>query len=217
MTREDSWSADWACERVIAHEDIKEANVIGPHQISLAVKKLPRTVTVGTMSVPVITGKDIDEVYRPGNEFILNIKKGPLIEHDAIVRSEQTPFGLGGVGDLYRAANDKEFKTYLPKETQFILRALNQHSEVESVCRINNRMYQITRMNGSELRILALNEYDLTADAIRSGIDRFGKCNAILASNPNCDITSEAKEVAKNCDAALFKIGQLLGALKGGF
>ena len=105
------------------------------------------------------------------------------------------------------------FRTYLPKETRFILRGLRQHTAVTQVDRINNRMYRIRRLENDDMLVLALNDYDLTADAVREGIDRFGKCDVVLMSNPNCRASGESFSAAKHCGVRILKWKQLLGAI----
>jgi hypothetical protein len=166
------------------------------------------------MSVDTVRATDLREVCISNDiEFAMNIKKDALFDQSAIGLSESMPIGLGGLGDLYSAANEREFRTYLPKETRFILRGLRQHTAVTQVDRINNRMYRIRRLANDDMLVLALNDYDLTADAVREGIARFGRCNVILASNPNCRPSAESVSAARYCEVRILKWGQLLGAL----
>ncbi|TWU38973.1 hypothetical protein Q31b_40510 [Novipirellula aureliae] len=214
MTREDSWSANWACSKLISYEDIQSANARDTNQIELSVKNLQRPVHIATMSVETVRSTDLNELCTSSDiEFAMNIKKDALYDQSAIQFSESRPIGIGGLGDLYRAAREREFRNYLPKETRFILRGLRQHTAVTNVQRLNNRLYRIERRSRQPMTVLALNDYDLTAESVRDGIDRFGTCDIILASNPNCRASGESVTAAKHCGVRVLKWGQLLGAL----
>ncbi len=63
------------------------------------------------------------------------------------------------------------------------------------------------------IKVLALNEYDLTADAVRTGIDSHGKCSIILTSNPNCRPSGESIRAADSAGAKVLSWGELLCAL----
>jgi hypothetical protein len=214
VTRVDSWTAEWACTKLIENGGIKSARAIGTNHIELSVKDVQQPVHIATMSVEAVTAVDLQEVVSSRSiEFAMNIKGDALYDRSAIQFSKSVPIGLGGLGDLYTAAGEREFRNYLPKEARFILRGLEQHTAVSTVERLNNRLYLIERRAKSPLVILSLNDYDLTADSVRSGIQRFGNCDVILSSNPNCRASRESIAAAGHCGVKLLKWGELLGEL----
>ena len=213
MARVDSWTARWASER-IAHNKITAVRPIGPNWIEIDLQERKSPVKVATISVKSVGADDLHEVYTsPGIEFILNIPKDSVFRQDALEMSEHLAFGLGSVGDLYVAANEDEFRHYLPKEFRFILRGLKQHTAVSSIVRLNNRLLKVSRFGLKDVRVLALNDYDLTADAVRSGMEQFGQAEIILTSNPNCRPSKEAAMAANSCGAKVLAWGGLLGEL----
>lgn len=216
MATDDSWTAEWSCTKLIAHTNITSAKVIGPNEIELVLKEeREEPVRVATMSRQLVTGSELDRVYTSLEiEFIMNIPKEAIIQRDALEKSELMGFGLGGLSDLYVASAEGEFSSYLPKEFRFILRALRQHSNVSQVTRLNNRMLLVKRSVGEDKTVLALNEYDLTADAVRSGIEKFGTPDLILTSNPNCRPSSEAVAAAQSSGIDVYAIGELMSMLR---
>ena len=149
------------------------------------------------MSLDPVTEQDLSELCeQPEIQFAMNIKRDALYDCSAIQFSESACVGIGSLGDLYVAANEKEFRRYVPKETRFILRGLRQHTAVSAVLRFNNRLYRVKRASRPSITVLALNEYDLTADAVRDGIERFGDCDIVLASNPNSRLSAESRAAA---------------------
>lgn len=214
MPREDSWTAEWCCEKLISHSNITEASPTGPNKIRINVEEILRPISVATISLHhVDMSKVPDSFFEEQTEFLLNVSKDAYVHGDVLQYASNIPVGIGGLGDLYTAANEKEFRRYISQEARFILRGLTQHSSVESVQRFNNRIYSITRYRGSPVTVLALNDYDLTADAIRAGIEKYGRPTFVLASNPNCSLTSAASAAAKSADTSVLKWRQLLGAL----
>lgn len=216
MATDDSWTAKWCCAKLIAHTNITSAEPVGTNEIELILKEgREEPVRVATMSRQLVTGLELDRVYTSTEiEFIMNIQKAALFQRDAIEMSELMGFGLGGLGDLYLAAAEGEFSSYLPKEFRFILRALRQHTHVSQVTRLNNRMLLVERFGKEDKRVLALNEYDLTADAVRSGIEKFGTPDLILTSNPNCSLSSEALAAAQSTGIDVYAIGELMSMLR---
>jgi hypothetical protein len=216
MTTDDSWTAEWSCAKLISHTNITSAKAVGSNEIELILKEdREDPVRVATMSRRLVTGSDLERVHTSTEiEFIMNIPKEAIFQRDAIEMSELLEFGLGGLTDLYVAAAEAEFISYIPKEFRFILRALRQHSSVSQVTRLNNRMLLIKSFSGEDKRLLALNEYDLTADAVRSGIDKFGTPDLILTSNPNCRPSSEAVAAAQSGGIDVYSIGELMSMLR---
>ena len=214
MTSSEAWVGSWACNKLISHDKIIEATPIEDQLIRLQVKDYESDVVVAAMSQQQVFLANIPAVCQSSRiDFLLNIPKNAYFDGGILSYAESRSFGLGGLGDLYTAANEKEFQDYLPKETRFILRGLRQHTAVSSVSRANNRSYVVSRFTGNPLRVLALNDYDLTADAIRTGIDVFGECDFILASNPNCRLSGGATDAARSAGTGVLMWRQLLGAI----
>lgn len=215
MARNKSGVAEWCRDKVLDHDDINEVDVRSQNSLVLTIKGLHRPVTVAVMSSErVDLGSVPDEFHEPETEFLLNIPKDSFVSGELLSTASEIPLGVGGLADLYRAINVKDFRNYIPPEPHFILRCLGQHTAVRSIVRTNNRTYQIVKVSGDVVRVLALNDYDLTAEAVRSGIEKFGLPDFILASNPNCRLSSATIQVARSAGTGALKLNQLMGALK---
>ena len=143
MSSDDAWSAEWCCEKLISHDKIIEVTKITSNSIRLLVQNMHRHVLVATMSSRCVELSSIPEEARnQETEFLLNIPKDAYFSGELLSFSENASFGFGGLGDLYTAVNEQEFRNYLPKETRFLVRALEQHSAVRAIIRTNNRTYQ---------------------------------------------------------------------------
>lgn len=207
-------TAEWACEKLIAHGDIVEASPTGADFIQMVLRDVQAPVFVSVMSAPRVELASVPNSFRdPRTEFLLNIPKNAFFSGEVVETAGTIPVGIGGLGDLYTAANEKDFRHYISKEARFILRGLHQHTAVQRIVRINNRTYRVFKHQGEPVTVLALNEYDLTADVIRSGIEKFGCPNFILTSNPNSRVTPEAVSAARSAGTGILAWRQLLGAL----
>lgn len=214
MSRADAWTAQWACEKLISHSEILGVMPSGANQIRLEVKDFPVPVFVSTMSDPHVDLSRVPPSFLdPQTQFLLNIPKEAYFDGDLLAAAANIPVGVGGLGDLYVAAGEKDFRRYIPKEPRFILRGLGQHTAVSGVRRMNDRTYLISKHRGDPVQVLALNEYDVSADVIRGGIAKYGLPRFVLASNPNCRISPEATAAVRFAGTGVLVWRQLLGAL----
>lgn len=214
MTDTNSKVAVWCREKLLDHEDILGVSIGSSRGLVLSVKDLPAPVSVAVMSEQRVEMQLLpDEFNHPETEFLLNVPKDAFISGEVLSAAAAIPLGVGGLGDLYRAANDKEFRNYIPPEPSFLLRALGQHTAVREIFRSNDRTYSILKHTGDVVCVLALNDYDLTGEAVRSGIDKYGVPEFILASNPNCRVSSASKDIARSAGTGVLTLKQLMGAL----
>ncbi|HKI55422.1 MAG TPA: hypothetical protein VJ987_14955 [Anaerolineales bacterium] len=217
MAREDVWSAKWCSERLLKHSDIQEATPESSNSILLSIRGMPSPVLVATMSQDRVELDSVpSEFQNPDTQFLLNIPKDAFYGGEFLMAAADVPLGVGSVGDLYTAVNERELRNYIPKEVRFIQRGLNQHTAVEMVMRLNDRTYQVQKLNGDVVKVLALNEYDLSCEALRSGIEKYGLPDFVLASNPNCRLTTDLNSLARHAGTRVLAWGQLLGALNDG-
>ncbi|MBE7446092.1 MAG: hypothetical protein HS132_12900 [Planctomycetia bacterium] len=214
MARNDEWTAGWTAEKLHGHSEVLSTEPITGNALKIKTKKSKGLILIATLSVDTVRKDDFAEVYLSKDVvFAMNVPKNAVYYKSAIRFAENKSFGIGGLSDLFAALNGNSYRQYLSKETRFVLRGLEQHTKVSSVNRITNRLYEVSRHGLEPIRILALNEYDLTADAVRSGIENHGKCSIILTSNPNCRPSDESIRAADSAGAKVLKWGEMLGAL----
>lgn len=151
---------------------------------------------------------DLDNV-----DFILHILKEPYISGNVFEYLDSKQKVLGGYGDVFRILNQSNNYPYLPPEVRFIKRGLEQHTKVNKVRRLDDRRYEIVRYGLETVIIVALNEYDLSVEAIRSAIDKYKTFDAVLKSNPNGRISASALKLSDSKEIKVFKWGELLGKL----
>jgi hypothetical protein len=95
----------------------------------------------------------------------------------------------------------------------FVERGLCQHDRVLSFDRIFDRLYQIRRKGLPEITVAMLNEYELTADHLRTARDRYGQFSVAVITNPNGQATSSAEEAAETLGVEILKWRPFFGRL----
>jgi hypothetical protein len=146
-------------------------------------------------------------------EFIANIPKESFWTGAAIALASKHGAAFGGFGDLRSALTLPDGRIYVKKEFAFVERGLRQHAQVSSLERVDDRKYLVKRHQMSNICVVALNEYELNADQVRTARDRYGAFAAIIITNPNGAPTSAAEQAAKSMGISIYKWGAFLGQL----
>lgn len=213
MSREDAWTAAWLAHN-IRHDEITDVEVRSSNSVLVKLKKRALPTLVTTTSRERLSAADLPpEVHQAENEFLVNIKAKAAFLADAIALSSQRNFGFGGVGNFYSACGSNDLRNFLDSEARFILQGLGQHSAIRSVDRLTDRSYLVRRHTLPSVTVLAINDYDVTAESLRHAIALHGKTDFVLASNPNSRFSQESITATRHSGVRLMKWGNLLGAL----
>lgn len=157
---------------------------------------------------------DIETILSNQNaDFILHTSKEPFIDGSVFEYLNAKRKVLGGFGDLMRTVRQSDNWPYLPPDVHFIMRGLEQHTKVSKVRRLDNKRYEISRHGLETVVIIALNDYDLGIESVRSAVSEFAKFDAVLKSNPNGSITTSAVKLADSREIKVLKWGELMGKL----
>lgn len=211
--RDDSWSASWCKGKLKDIEEVISIEVVGSNFLSVMHSETGK-LHIATMSKTRIDADELDSLINGAPvDFVLNVSKEPYMTRDALQKSDDEGFSIGGLGDAMRALRDGNMAFYVNPEIGFILQGLKQHTRVSSVTRLDNRRFSINRHGLPTVCVLALNEYELTAESVRNAIDAFPKFDAILKSNPNGVISPKSISAALSGGIKIYKWGELLGAL----
>lgn len=206
-------SYNWIIERLNENNKIKSTKIDNENVLHINRVDGPSLRLVNS-SLELFTYNDIKPLADQANvDFILHTFKEPYITGDVFEYLDIKRKVLGGYGDLFRVLNQDFNYPYLPPEVKFIKRGLEQHTKVRNVRRLDDRRYEITRHGLETVIIVALNDYDLGTESIRSAIDKYRTFDAVLKSNPNGRITTSALELSDSREIKVFKWGELLGKL----
>lgn len=207
-----NWIVNWCQEKVSSNDNVESIEIIDDNHVEIRCQN-SEVYNVAVISESHITMDLIEKVIKDNTQFLFNIKKEPLIEGEVLAYAEVKRFGIGGFGDIMRAINNENLTEYQNPETKFIMEGLKQHTNVYSIIRLDNRRYKVIKIGFKEDTILALNNYDLTAEKVREAKSKYRTFDVILASNPNARISSIANDVAKELGLKILTWRQLLGRL----
>lgn len=206
------WMVNWCKENVSKNDNVACIEIIDDNHVEIRCLNSD-VYNIAVISETHIKKNLIEKVIKDNTQFLFNIKKEPFIDGEVLAYAEIRKFGIGGFGDIMRAINGKNLREYQNPETKFIMQGLKQHTNVKSVIRLDNRRYNIVKNGFEKDIVLALNDYDLTAERVREAKTIFATFDVILASNPNVRISSTAIDVAKELGLKILIWRQLLGRL----
>ncbi len=146
-------------------------------------------------------------------EFIANVPKESFWTGEAILLAQRNCIATGAYGDLLRVLSLRNVRGFQSKETEFIERCLRQHDKVASFYRVHDRLYRISRNGLPDIVVVMINEYELTADHVRTARDRYGQFSVAVITNPNGGSTSSADVVAATMGCEILKWGPFLGRI----
>jgi hypothetical protein len=196
------------------HSEVTNINYDSSNDWLIVNRKRGISFYLGVMSQKIINLSDIHEnCLKRGLNFLVNIPKEPYVHGNVLETLKLKEISFGGIGDLFRYINQEDNYPYVNPEVAFILRGISQHTEVSNIKRLDSRRYEIERYSHKTVIILALNDYDLSVESVRTGKELYKDFNVILSSNPNARVTSEALYLAKDLKIRILKFGQLLGYL----
>jgi hypothetical protein len=145
--------------------------------------------------------------------FVVNVPRESYIAGDAIALSERKSVPVGSLGDLMRAVSLPDVRKYVDKETEFITRGLRQHTRISDYHRSADRAYEISRHELPKISVVFLNEYEMTADHVRTARDRYGPFRLLVITNPNGRATTSAEGVAGSLGIEIHRWRSFLGRL----
>lgn len=213
MARSPEQTTNWVAE--LLKERCQKTSVQLTSQILQVMRDDYPPFNAAIISAPQVTAAHV-QPFVAGNhpvEVIVNVPKESFWDGDAIKLAQTNTIAFGGVGDLMSVSSQEHVRSHVRSEYRFIEEGLMQHDKVLSLDREYDRIYLIHRNGLKPLRFVALNEYELTGDHIRTAKRRYGSFDLVLLNNPNGQATSSALDVAEGFDVRILKWKQLLGRL----
>lgn len=208
------WTGNWVAERMKGHTEVSDVVLLAMRHVELTRKKY-HTVIVGTTAVERFDASALTSFLEvtPEVAFVVNVPQESYVTGSALRLSARHGIPVGGLGDLMRAVSLPDISEYVNKEVSFIERGLAQHTHVESYERLDDRRYLVKRHDLDELQVIFLNEYDLTADHVRTARSRYGVFTMLVITNPSGRATSSAGSAAAATGCRIYKWGDFMGAL----
>ena len=204
----------WIVSKIEDHDQVCRIEVIGNRVIKIVRRRYMPFNSVLLDYEIVYPSTFIDEINKDvGFEFVMHLRRDTVWTGKAISAARVLGLGWGGLGDLMSAINDESVSGFQRKEFSFVERGLSQHTRVLNVERVNNRILLVYRDGLPCIRVVLINEYDLTTEHLRHHREIFGEFDEVLATNPNCRSTSTAEETAELMGVKVYSWGQFMSRL----
>ncbi|TMJ19202.1 MAG: hypothetical protein E6G92_05210 [Alphaproteobacteria bacterium] len=194
--------AAWV-SKVLAEDDFATTQ-LGSNLIEI--ERTPQsTFQLGVISSVRVGHQDVAQFLDGSSDpsFVVNIPREAIWTGEAIEALQNANIAFGGMGDIHRAICETDPRTYVFREYAYVERRLRQHRSVTHITRLFDRVWRVQRGRGDVLDIAISNEYDLTADEVRTLWDRYGSFDALFHTNNLGRITTQAREAARDLEVEL--------------
>jgi hypothetical protein len=207
-------TTEWVASNLRKAKDVSEVEVLSDQVFCVSRSKHDPFIA-GIVFVPRVGPDEIKPVVKSlfGVEIIANVPKEAFWTGGALRLAQDNNIATGILGDLYRVIDLANVRSFQPKETVFVERCLRQHTRITSFDRVHDRLYRISRNGLPDLTVIMLNEYELTADHLRTARDRYGNFSIAAITDANGRATSAAEEAAGTMGTEILKWGPFLGRL----
>lgn len=204
MTRSDEWSAPWAAKKLKDHECVTQVDQVGTH--GLIIHRRNRTpLEIAVIGVERVDAGCIDDalILAPDSAFVLNVGSGGYVPAGGYERATELGLGVGALGELLSVIYQADVSEPVGSKATFVLRSVDQHSNVSKVSRVADVLYSIERKTGDSLVAAMLYEYELGADAVRTAMARYPEATVLVSANPNATTSQMAIEAAESAGIKL--------------
>jgi len=190
-------TSKWVAGNLRKAEDVSKVEVLSDQVLRVSRSRYDPFVA-GIVSAKCVEAETVEAlvISELGVEIIANVPKESY-----------------WTGDLLRVIRLQNVRAFQPEETEFVERGLRQHNRISSFKRVYDRIYRVSRLGLPDLTVAMLNEYELTADYLRTARDRYGPFSVAVITNPNGKATSTAKEVAQTIGVEILNWGSFFGRL----
>jgi hypothetical protein len=216
MHRQPIATTIWVAERIKEMKEVTDAKVTSEYTFRVDRPDLP-SFEVLVFSSASVTDAVLGPLLHsfPNVSIAVDVPKNSKWVKSGIVMVTERNVAFGGMGDLMSAIGHKlqDIRQFKKKENEFVERILRQHTGVSRIEQEADRVYQVFRTQGAPLRIVLLNEYELTGDRVRAAVDEYGAFDIVLMTNPSGSATTNARDVSKALKIPLLTSKQLLGRL----
>jgi len=207
-------TSEWVAGNLRKAKDVSKVEVLSDQVLRVSRSKYDPFVA-GIVSAKCVEADTVRTLVKsePGVEIIANVPKESYWTGGALRLAHDNNIATGAYGDLLRVIDLQDVRAFQPKETEFVERGLRQHDRISSFERVHDRLYRISRNGLPDLTVAMLNEYEVTADHLRTARDRYGQFSVAVITNPNGQATSSAEEAAQTMGVEILKWGPFFGRL----
>ena len=205
---------DWTLKQLSEHDEVVVVEPRGDTFIEIQRKKY-EPISAAILNEGRVDRGIVESVFDQGVDvqFVANVPKVSVWTGDAIVVAREHNSGWGGLGDLMSAINLESVEGFQRNEYSFVERGIHQHNKVESFERLFDRVFLLFRKGLPEIKVALANEYELTAEHVRTAREVYGEFSLLVQTNPNGNVSSKAQEVAKGLGVDVLNWSDFYGRL----
>lgn len=204
------WQIKYALQHLNDGMGRSEAEHLGGEVIKIITRGKPDVIAA--ISDTMTINQEIAEHYVQGTpkiDFLCGYRKECVWEGDAIMFLQANSVGWGNSGTLASAAMNGNANIAEHKTFAFAARLIHQYGIVESAKREYDRVFQVKLKNGRGIRIGMIEDYEPTADNVRSLWERFGPVDIAWNINPNGTPSKSSKIAGEELGCEVLKTGGL--------
>lgn len=198
------------------HDEVEEVYAVNDNRVKVKSKKCREEFDVAVASVNILDEPIFKSLIQGDTKpaFVVNIPKNGRFTGTALSLAQAESVAIGGVGDLYRAVNREQPNEYVCPNTEFRDRGLRQHSHVSGFTKQFDRCYVVHRHGLPDLRVVFIHEYELTADHVRTAVDRYGAIEVLVNTDPNARASKIADDTASQLGFPILQWGPFFQRLR---
>jgi hypothetical protein len=190
--------SNWLASSLMQHHDVAHTRRVERNVIEVVREQMP-PVLVGIVATDKVLAEDIiallDREPPPG--FIVSVPNSGTWSGDAVSLAEGRGIAFGRMYDLYRGLRENEhLEDYVSPERYHVERMLRQHRNVSSLIRMSDRSYRVCRILGDDVIVALSQDYEMTADAVRTAFDRYAPFDVLLKTTPYGGISKQGRTAA---------------------
>ena len=209
-------STAWVADKIKDLTDVDKVDISGQHLLVVS-RTLTPTFKAAVISKNVVEAADIQSLFEAYDEIdiVVNVPSQARWSRGAVRLCLDAGIAFGGMSALTSAIDKhiKNVRTYPGKELDFVEGGLRQYSRVSEFIRDDERSYRVERRGLPAIRVVVLNDYELTGEQVRAARHRYGTFDAILMNNPNGEATKTAVQIGRELKIAILHWRQFLGWL----
>ena len=211
----ETWVVPWVVEKLLTVNGIEAVDAMSSGLLRVT-RKQHSPFNIGAMGVEaVVETSNVTPLFETADEpqFIVNVPTTAIWTGAAIDFVHENGAAFAGFSDLIRATRESSVPSYRYHEYRFVMQGLTQHNAVASLTRLYDRKFLVHRRRHSDLTLVLVDAYQVSADDVRTARELYGAFDTVLKMTSYGGVTTAARVAAASMGAKIFKWGELLRRL----
>ncbi|NEC12298.1 hypothetical protein G3I34_08350 [Streptomyces sp. SID8014] len=208
------YSTSWFIRAISGHSAVASAAELQSGCVLLERKHGP-SIVVAPVAADWLNIDHVETILEAEKAAVIClIPKDSHYSWEARERAGDLESDVQTVKELYSSLGWEDPRGHIDKNVGYARDRLQQHSRVRRLEMRCEASMKVLRLGGASDKLVAIEyEYEFTEEALVRALKRHPGVHVVLNANPNGRPTKAALQHAKHTGVALFKIGDLMGAL----